>query len=98
MFPALVLLNAVALTNPLSRCSLPLVKRATYHIEYDREDDGRWIAEVREMPGTMVYGGSKKEARSAVIALALHVIADRIEHGEPVKPRAVDELFASSAS
>jgi len=51
-------------------------------IELDQEDDGRWIAEVMELPGVMAYGASREEALAAVQALALRVIADRIEHGK----------------
>jgi predicted RNase H-like HicB family nuclease len=51
-------------------------------IELDREDDGRWIAEVMELPGVMAYGASREQALAAVQALAPRVIADRIEHGE----------------
>lgn len=53
-------------------------------IELDREVDGRWIAEVLELPGVMVYGATREEAISSVEALALRVLADRLEHGEPV--------------
>jgi predicted RNase H-like HicB family nuclease len=49
------------------------------HIEFDCEDDGRWIAEVPELPGVMVYGASRDEAASRVQSLALRVIADRLE-------------------
>ena len=58
-------------------------------IEFDREADGRWIAEVRELPGVMAYGSDQREAETKVEALALHVIADRMEHGEevPFTPR-----------
>ena len=51
-------------------------------IEIEREDDGRWICEVLELPGVMAYGGTRKGALAAVQALALRVIADRLEHGE----------------
>jgi predicted RNase H-like HicB family nuclease len=51
-------------------------------IELDREADGRWIAEVPELPGVIVYGSTEREAMAAARALALHVVADRIEHGE----------------
>ena len=54
----------------------------TLTIELDRETDGRWIAEVMEIPGCLAYGNSEQEAVGAVEALALRVIADRIEHGE----------------
>ena len=53
-------------------------------IEIEREEDGRWIAEVTDLPGVMVYGESRDEAIARVEALALRVIADRIEHGEEV--------------
>jgi predicted RNase H-like HicB family nuclease len=53
-------------------------------IEIDREDDGRWIAEVPDLPGVMVYGGSREEAISRVKALALRVLADRLDNGEEI--------------
>lgn len=53
-------------------------------IEIEREDDGRWIGEVPDLPGVLVYGASEAEARIKVTALALRVIADRLENGEPV--------------
>jgi len=46
---------------------------------FDRETDGRWLAEVPELPGVMVYGKTKAEAEVAVTVLALRVLADRIE-------------------
>jgi len=56
----------------------------SFAIEIDREKDGRWIAEIPDLPGVMVYGESRDEAICKVKALALRVIAERIEHGEPV--------------
>jgi predicted RNase H-like HicB family nuclease len=53
-------------------------------IEVDRETDGRWIAEVTELPGVLVYGATREEAIQKVKSLALRVIADRIEHGETI--------------
>lgn len=53
-------------------------------VELDREDDGRWIAEVPELPGVLVYGGNREEALTKVQALALRVLADRIDHGESI--------------
>jgi len=50
-----------------------------YKIETEREDDGRWIAEVLDLPGVLVYGTTEKEAIAAAQALALRVLADRIE-------------------
>lgn len=52
-------------------------------VEVEREDDGRWIAEVIEIPGAMAYGTTREEAISRVEALILRVLADRLEHGEP---------------
>jgi predicted RNase H-like HicB family nuclease len=55
-----------------------------FKIEFDREEDGRWIADVPDLPGVLVYGDSKKEALAKAEALALRVLADRIEEtGEP---------------
>jgi predicted RNase H-like HicB family nuclease len=51
-------------------------------IEYEQEDDGRWLAEVLELPGTLTYGQSPEEAVSKAKALTLRVIAEQIEHGE----------------
>ena len=51
-------------------------------IEYDNEDDGRVIAEIEALPGCLAYGGTKEEAARRVQALALRVIADKIEHWE----------------
>jgi len=50
-----------------------------YQIEFEQEDDGRWIAEIPALPGVMAYGASKSDAESKVEAMALRVIADRIE-------------------
>lgn len=48
----------------------------------EREADGRWIAEVPELPGVLVYGASKAEAMAKAEVLALRVLAERIEHSE----------------
>ncbi len=53
-------------------------------IEVEQEEDGRWIAEICEFPGVMVYGVSREDAITKVEALALRVIADRLDHGEDV--------------
>jgi len=53
-------------------------------IESECEEDGRWIAEVPALPGVLVYGATNAEARAKAQALALRVIADRIENGEPL--------------
>ena len=64
-------------------------------IELEREEDGRWIGEVPALPGVLVYGASEADARTKAIALALRVIADRIEHGEAV-PAEARELFVAA--
>jgi predicted RNase H-like HicB family nuclease len=64
-------------------------------IEIEREDDGRWIAEIPELPGVMAYGNSRNEAISKAEALALRVLADRLEHGEVIPE--LREVFAVSA-
>ena len=53
-------------------------------IEVEEETDGRFIAEVSYLPGVMTYGQSRGESIVKVEALALRVLADRVEHGEPV--------------
>lgn len=54
----------------------------TFLIELETEVDGRWIAEVVELPGVLVYGLSREDALTKAQALALRVVADRLEHGE----------------
>jgi predicted RNase H-like HicB family nuclease len=51
-------------------------------IELERETDGRWIADVPDLPGVITYGQSRDDAIAHVQALALRVLADRLEHGE----------------
>ncbi|MBM3815048.1 MAG: type II toxin-antitoxin system HicB family antitoxin [Acidimicrobiia bacterium] len=53
-------------------------------IVYLREEDGRWLADIPALPGVTAYGRSKRKATAAVQALALRLIADRLEHGEAV--------------
>lgn len=58
----------------------------------DREEDGRWLAEIPELPGVLVYGRTEDDAITKVKALCLRVLADRLEHGEVVPE--MDELFS----
>ncbi|WP_448382031.1 type II toxin-antitoxin system HicB family antitoxin [Desulfosoma sp.] len=53
-------------------------------IEIDREEDGRWIAEAPDLPGVIAYGQTREEAIARAKALGLRVLADRLEHGEPI--------------
>lgn len=64
-------------------------------IEIEREDDGRWIAEVPDLAGVMVYGATRQDALSKAKSLALRIIADRLDHGESVPE--LDDLFAVPA-
>lgn len=50
-----------------------------YSVEFEREDDGRWIAEIASLPGAMAYGATKQAAESKVQAVALRIIADNLE-------------------
>lgn len=52
-----------------------------FQIETEQETDGRWIAEVQQLPGVLTYGVTREEAVARVKALALRVLADRLEHG-----------------
>lgn len=64
-------------------------------VEIELEEDGRWIAEVPDLPGVMTYGQNREEAISKAKALALRVLADRLEHGEEIPE--LHEVFAVSA-
>lgn len=63
-----------------------------YRVETEQEADGRWIAEVPELPGVLVYGQSRDEAVRKAQALSLHVLAERLEHGEPLPQ--VENVFS----
>jgi predicted RNase H-like HicB family nuclease len=67
----------------------------TFTIEYEQEVDGRWLAEVLELSGVLAYGEAEQEAIAKVQALALRVVADRLEHGE-VPPDMMDIRFAAA--
>jgi predicted RNase H-like HicB family nuclease len=56
----------------------------TLQIELEQETDGRWIAEVPTLPGVLTYGVTRTDAVAKVQALALRVLAERLEHGEAV--------------
>jgi predicted RNase H-like HicB family nuclease len=67
-------------------------------IEFEQEDDGRWIAEIPSLPGVMAYGTTKPHAESKVEALALRAIADRIERENCWNAFAVACFSPSSSS
>jgi predicted RNase H-like HicB family nuclease len=64
-------------------------------IETEREVDGRWIADVTELPGVMAYGNTRNDAIAKVKALALRVLADRLEHGEAIPD--LEDVFEVAA-
>jgi len=63
-------------------------------IEIEQEADGRWIAEVLDLPGVLAYGTSREDAIQRAEALALRALADRLEHGESIP--AIAHLFANA--
>ena len=63
-------------------------------IEIEREEDGRWLAEIPALPGVLAYGAGRDEAVLKVEALALRVLAERVENGEPVPE--LSGLFAAA--
>lgn len=68
-------------------------------VDVEQEEDGRWLSEIPELPGVLTYGESRAEAVTRAQALVLRVIADRMEHGEPL-PQTVDvlpQVFAVAA-
>lgn len=60
--------------------------RASFTVEFGREEDGRWIAEVPKLPGVMAYGSTKQNALRKVYAIALRTLADKIEQGRVLMP------------
>lgn len=59
-------------------------------VRFSRETDGRWIADIPDLPGVTVYGGTKKEAHASAEALALRVVAEVPEHGEALPDKVRD--------
>ena len=66
-----------------------------FHLEHELEADGRWLAEVPEIPGVLAYGATADEAMAKVEALALRVLAERIEAGES-RPMAINIQLAAA--
>ncbi len=67
-----------------------------FTLECEQEDDGRWLAEVVELPGALAYGVTQDEAMAKAEVLALRVLAERLEHGE-VKPIAINISVPAAA-
>ncbi len=55
-----------------------------FTVDIEREEDGRWLGEVPELPGVLAYGTTRDEAVAKTKALAFRVLADRLEHGEDI--------------
>lgn len=68
----------------------------TFTVETEQESDGRWIAEIAQIPGAMAYGATRDEAVARVQALGLRVLAERIEHGE-TSPE-IQQVFTIAAA
>lgn len=66
-----------------------------FEVEVEQEEDGRWLAEVLELPGVLAYGQNQDAAVSRVQALALRVVAERLEHGE-AGPQLLSISFAAA--
>jgi len=67
----------------------------TFTVEFEQEDDGRWLAEVVELPGVLAYGQTSDEAIAKAQALALRTLADRLEHAEGA-PEFLNISFAAA--
>lgn len=67
----------------------------TFRIEVEKEEDGRWIAEVLELPGALAYGSTPSEAMARAKALALRAVAERLEQGE-AGPELADIAFRAA--
>lgn len=70
----------------------------TLKVDFDQEEDGRWIAAVESLPGCHVYGSTRQEALTKVEALAFHAIAEKLEDCEVTAEEAVNVIFVMSAA
>jgi predicted RNase H-like HicB family nuclease len=66
-----------------------------FEIECEREEDGRWLAEVPQLPGVLAYGSSADEAMAKAEILALRVLAERLEQGES-RPQSISIAVAAA--
>lgn len=67
-----------------------------FTVDIEQETDGRWIAEIRQIPGAMAYGQTQQEAVARAEALALRVLAERVEHGEATPE--IEQFFSVAAA
>jgi predicted RNase H-like HicB family nuclease len=82
----------------LQRCAVRSLiggKGVNLSVDLDREEDGRWIAEVATLPGVLAYGDTREQALAAAEALALRVLAERLEQGEQA-PEAFSVSFLAA--
>lgn len=70
--------------------------RPSFAVAFDREEDGRWIAEVSRLPGVLAYGATKQEALRNVYAVALRTLADNVEGGSSLAP--MSRLFGNAVA
>lgn len=77
-----VVLSSNCILFPLVAFAMSSQISTSFTIETEQEDDGRWIAEILEISGALVYGDNQQQAVAHVKALALYVIADKQNHGE----------------
>ena len=82
--------------SPALDCALIEETSMNFTLECEQEQDGRWLAEVLELPGALAYGGTKDGAMAKAEALALRVLAERLEHGE-ARPMAISISLQAAA-
>ena len=73
-----------------------MANQSQFKVELEQEEDGRWIGEVPALPGVMAYGSSRGQALAAVQALALRVLADRLEHRETLPDQLLNVSFTAA--
>jgi len=88
------LTRLIRMVGHSARMNTTVVEMQPIRVEAEREEDGRILASVPDLPGVMAYGDTKEEAIRKVKAIALQVLADMIESGDGV-PEPVDTLFAA---
>jgi len=87
--------SSLSCTGTERRRRIAAIVEVTMHftIEHEREEDGRWLAEVPELPGVLAYGATAEEAMAKAQVLALRVLAERLEHNE-TGPQAISIAVA----
>jgi len=75
----------------MRKTSKHLTSLSSLAVEFEREEDGRWIAEIPKLPGVLAYGATKREALQKTYAIALRTLADNVEEGNLLTP--ISRLF-----